>query len=590
MKKVNRLFLSVALLSVAGYWWGTTATASDAAPWDSYRLYLQGLLEERAGRTAEAMAAYQEALRRDPNAEFLKKSLAGLYDVRSDTAVAISAYELYLEENPDNVEALAHVGQLYYLSGRFQEAREVLDRAVLLAPKNSTLHFWRALVAQEEGKWEDAVLHMKQAAKHNPDPGLLLRLATYYSRLGQTKESIRVLNRLHRLQPDNPDFMYFLALAYEDRGKPRSAIRWLDRALAISPDQPELHFHLALNWDKRKRFDKVEEHLLKAIEQDPHNALALNYLGYSWVERNTRLPEALGFIERAVAQDPQNMAYRDSLGWAYFRLGRSTEAATVLSSTVYPANDPVVWSHYGDVLMAIGNPAEAVRAWQEGLLLSPNDKELLKRLGEEGRPTHVVPLSAPRTLLKRVEGNFRQLGALSGLAGVSVRAGGRTFSGQGLFYYSRPNLFRLEVLGPFLAPQAVLIYDGKAHWTPAMNTTGDEGPWLGLWASILSGDFFKGFDDTTVQVRQEGTRLVYSSPGGELRLNAQEKSVEEAKILTGEGNTVVLKFRSPREEEGLMLPRVVEGESQEGGFRFTLQFSRLSVNPVLKKSLFLPAP
>lgn len=590
MNKVNRFFLSAMILSIAGNWMGSTARASDATPWDSYRLYLQGLLEERAGRTAQAIASYQEALRRDPNAEFLKQSLAGLYSVQSDTAAAINAFEIALEENPENLEVLAHLGQLYYLAGRFQEAQEVLTQALLLAPQNPTLHFWRALVAQEEGKWEDAVLHMKQAAKLNPDPGSLLRLATYYGRLGQTKESIRVLNRLHRLQPDNPDFMYFLALAYEDREKPRSAIRWLNRALAISPDQPELYFHLALNWDKRKRFDKVEEHLLKAIEQDPHNALALNYLGYSWVERNTRLPEALGFIERAVAQDPQNQAYRDSLGWAYFRLGRSTEAATVLSSTVYAANDPVVWSHYGDVLMAVGNPAEAVRAWQEGLLLSPNDKELLKRLGEEGRPTRVAPLSAPRTLLKRVEGNFRQVGALSGLAGMSVRVGGRAFSGQGLFYYSRPNLFRLEVLGPFLAPQAVLIYDGKAHWTPAINTTGDEGPWLDLWARILSGDFFKGFDDPSVQVRQEGARLVYSSPGGELRLNAREKSVEEAKIFTAEGNTVVLKFRSPREEEGLLLPRVVEGESQGGGFRFTLQFSRLSVNPALKKSLFLPAP
>lgn len=559
-------------------------------PWESYRLYLQGLLDERAGRTAQAMAAYQEALRRDPNAEFLKHSLAGLYDVRSDTAAAINGYELYLEDHPDNLEALTHLGQLYYLSNQFQDAREVLDQGLLQAPGNATLHFWRALVAQEEGKWEDAVLHMKQAAKNNPDPSLLLRLATYYSRLGQTKEAIRVLCRLQKLQPENPDFMYYLALAYEDTGKPRSAIRWLTRALAIRPDQPELHFHLALNWDKRKRFDRAEAHLIKSIEQDPENALAMNYLGYSWADKNIHTVEALVLIERAVALDPKNLAYRDSLGWAYFRLGRSTEAATVLASTVYPANDPVVWSHYGDVLMVLGRGSEAVRAWQEGILLSPNDNDLLRRLGEEGRPAHVDPVSAPRTLLKRVEGNYRQLTTLSGLASVHVRADGRALSGQGLFYYTRPALFRLEVLGPFLAPQAVLIYDGKPHWTPAVSTSGEEGPWMALWAEVLSGDFFKRFDDPSVQVRQEGTRLVYLSAGGELRLNAREKSLEEAKILSADGSSVSLRFRSPHEEAGILLPRVIEGESPRDGFRFSLQFSRFSVNPFLKPSLFVPAP
>lgn len=588
MTKSARVVPGLAVLGFAAFLSCSTSWAVDDAPWDSYRLYLQGLLDERAGRTAQAMAAYQEALRRDPNAEFLKQALAGLYDVRRDTAAAIHASERDLEENPDRIETFIHLGELYYLSHRFQDAREVLDQGLLQSPENPSLHLWRGLTAQAEGKWEDAIVHLKQAAKNNPDPALLLRLATCYSQLGRPKEAIRLLSRLQRDQPENPDFMYFLALAYEETGKPRPAIRWLNRAVAIRPDQPDFHFHLALNWDKRKRFDRAEVHLLKAIELDPENALAMNYLGYTWADKNVRPEEALALIERAVALDPQNLAYRDSLGWAYFRVGRSTEAAKVLSATVYPANDPVVWSHYGDVLTALGRGEEAVRAWQEGLLLSPNDKDLLKRLGEDGRPTRVVPASAPRTLLKRVEGNYRQLNALSGLAAMTVRADGRALSGQGLFYYTRPALFRLEVLGPFLAPQAVLVYDGKSHWTPPVSA--EDGPWLALWGEVLSGDFFKRFDDPSVRVRQEGTRLVYVSKEGELRLNAKEKSVEEAKLFTADGAPLVLKFLSPREAEGLILPGGIEGESPRGDFRFSIHFSRLSVNPSLKPALFVPEP
>jgi tetratricopeptide (TPR) repeat protein len=566
------------------------SSAASATPWDSYRLYLRGLLDERAGRTAQAMEAYQEALRGDPNAEFLKESLAGLTEGQLDTGTMIRSYEQYLEDVPDHLETLTHLGQLYYLSNRIEEAKDVLDRALVLSPHSPALHYWRGLVAQEEGKGDDAVYHLKLASTNNPDPGLLLRLATYYSRSGEPKETIRILKRLHRLQPENPDFMYFLALAYEDMGKSRSAIRWLNRALKKSPDQPDLLFHLALNWDKLKRFDRTEAYLLHAIEQSPQNALALNYLGYSWADKNVRTAEALELIQRAVALDPKNSAYQDSLGWAYFRVGRSAEAETVLSSIVYVANDPVVWSHYGDVLNAVGRGPEAVRAWQEGLLLSPNDRDLLLRLGEEGRPSQVVPLSAPRTLLKRVEGNYRQVSSLSGLASVRVRAGENSLSGQGLFYYTRPDLFRLEVLGPFMVPQAVLVYNGEAHWTPAISTPGDEGPWMALWGEVLSGNFFKRFDDPSVHVQQEGTTLLYLSKGGKLRLDAQKKSVVEAEIVAGEGDTVILKFSSPREEEGLVLPRVIEGETARGGFRFTLTFSRLSINPSLKPALFIPAP
>lgn len=549
-----------------------------------------GEIQQRQGDFSAAEKSFKKILASDPSNVEAQLGLAGLYDVQGDTVAATAAYEAYVEEHPDAVEVLTRLGQLYHASNRMPEARAVLDRAVGLSPENRSVHFWRALVAQEEGQWDDAVHHMELAAKNTVEPGILLRLAYYSNRQGKPKEAIKTLRRLQRSQPDNPDFMLYVALAYEDLEKHREAIRWLNRAVAKNPDQPDLHFHLALNWDKRNRFDRVETHLLRVIELDPKNALGLNYLGYSWVDKNVRLPEALGLIQRAVDLDPKNLAYRDSLGWAYFRLGRLDEAEATLGSTVYAANDPVVWSHYGDVLNALGRGPEAVRAWQEGLLLSPNDRDLLKRLGEDGRPSRVVSLSAPRTLLKRVEGNYRQVVSLSGLAAVEVRAGGSSLSGQGLFYYTRPGLFRLEVLGPFMVPRAVLVYDGRSHWSPAVSLPGEEGPWLALWGNILSGDFFARFDDPSVHVRQEGTTLVYVSKTGELRLEARHKSVVEAKIVTERGDTVFLKFRSPREEEGVVLPHVVEGESARGEFSFTLQFSRLSVNPPLKPALFVPVP
>jgi tetratricopeptide (TPR) repeat protein len=545
-------------------------------------------IQERQGDFSAAEESYKKIIQSDPSNGEARLGLAALYDARGEYPSAIRAYEDYLERHPDNVDVLTRLGQLYYSSGQWGQAGELFDRSLELAPDNNGIHFWRALVAQEEKQWELAVDHMARVAKDNPEPGVLLRLASYYDHLGQKKESLRVLRQLQRKHPKNPDFMYYLALAYEDRGKTRTAIRWLNRAVAQNPNQPQFPFHLALNWDKRNRFDKAEEYLLRTIDLDPTHALALNYLGYSWVEKNQRLEEALPLIQRAVSLDPENPAYRDSLGWAFFRLKRYEEAEEVLGSVVYVAHDPVVWSHYGDVLKVLGREAEAVRAWQEGLLLSPDDPELLKRLGVEGRPSRVTPLSASRTLLKRVEGNYRQLTSLSGLAAVSVRSDGRTVKGRGLFYYTRPGAFRVEILGPFFTPQAVLVYDGKAHWSPAVETSGDEAAWLALWAEVLVGDFFKRFDDPAVVVQQEGTTLLYVAPEGKLRLDARQNNLVDAQLTVPGSPPIRLTFRDSREEEGIRLPRVVEGESSQNDFRFTLEFSRLTINPSLKPSLFRP--
>ena len=74
-------------------------------------------------------------------------------------------------------------------------------------------------------------------------------------------------------------------------------------------------------YERQKKYDLAEESFHKVIADDPKNALALNYLGYMLADRGTRLEEALGYIRRAVALDPQNGAYLDSLGWAYYRMG-----------------------------------------------------------------------------------------------------------------------------------------------------------------------------------------------------------------------------------------------------------------------------
>src|SRR3970282_1797419 len=101
-------------------------------------------------------------------------------------------------------------------------------------------------------------------------------------------------------------------------------------ALAKEPEQPELLYDLALTAEKLERYDLLESHLRKLIQVKPEHAHAYNALGYSFAERNTRLPEARKLIEKALELAPEDYFILDSLGWVQYREGGLKGAAGTL--------------------------------------------------------------------------------------------------------------------------------------------------------------------------------------------------------------------------------------------------------------------
>ena len=110
---------------------------------------------------------------------------------------------------------------------------------------------------------------------------------------------------------------------------------------------------------------------------EPESAPILNYLGYMNADRNVRVDEALRMIEKAVALDPENNAYLDSLGWAQFRVGRVEEAErNVRKSLAKGGKNAVVLEHLGDILKAQGRVADALDYWQKALVGEDDEGEL----------------------------------------------------------------------------------------------------------------------------------------------------------------------------------------------------------------------
>ncbi|MCS6760242.1 MAG: tetratricopeptide repeat protein, partial [Candidatus Devosia euplotis] len=140
-------------------------------------------------------------------------------------------------------------------------------------------------------------------------------------------------------------------------------------ALAITggehPTDWRFYYVRGISYERAKQWPKAEVDFLKALELNPDQPAALNYLGYSWIDQDMHLTEALAMIERAVDAQPQDGYVVDSLGWAFYKLGRIDEAVQTLERAVLlRPNDPELNDHLGDAYWTIGRHLEARFQWR----------------------------------------------------------------------------------------------------------------------------------------------------------------------------------------------------------------------------------
>ena len=133
--------------------------------------------------------------------------------------------------------------------------------------------------------------------------------------------------------------------------------------------------------ERSGQFEKAERDFRGALELHPNSAQVLNYLGYSYVDRNEKLDEALNLIQRAVELRPDDGYIIDSLAWAYFRLGRYEEAVAPMERAVSAMpGDPLVNDHMGDVYWMVDRHREAEIQWRRALSLKPETEEEAHRI------------------------------------------------------------------------------------------------------------------------------------------------------------------------------------------------------------------
>lgn len=310
--------------------------------------YNEGILLDHQGRFDEARQDFEKMVELTSHANgaytadeknnrgiFLDR-LAAVYREQNKVDLAIATYQKMVELGGDNAER-AYQGEVeaYHDGLQFEKALDVARKAAEANPKQRGPKLILAEAQMDAGKSEDALATAKSLLDNSKDDRTTwLEISDIDKRMRRYKDAEDALGKAGALTTEKSDQTYLLFL----RG-----------ALA----------------ERQKHFEPAEQYFHQVLDQEPTNAMALNYLGYMYADRGIRLPEALKLIKQAVDLDPANGAYLDSLGWTYFKLGQYELAEDNLRRAVErEQTDPTVHDHLGDLYEKTGRIRLAAAQWE----------------------------------------------------------------------------------------------------------------------------------------------------------------------------------------------------------------------------------
>jgi tetratricopeptide (TPR) repeat protein len=342
---------------------------------DAYGRYLV-----RHGRPEDAKALYERALSANPGNPTVEWALRDLAAKKTPqplvsspaegVAEALFGISASLTDERSTDIAILYLNLTLYLRPEFDLAR------VLLASRYEGMDRYdmaNSIYTRIQPSSPYYAMTQVQAAIND-------------GRLGQTNVGIAKLKALSAIQPQEADIWTALGDLFRNADQYKDAAVAYEKAIAGTPKGDRrligLLYARGVSLKQSDRWGEAERDFQAALKLNPDRADVLNYLGYSWVEKGEHLDEAVSMLEKARALRPLDGFIADSVGWAYYRLGRFDDAAHALEEAVQlspGASD--INDHLGDAYWRVGRKIDARFQWQHALQLNPaaEQKAVLER-------------------------------------------------------------------------------------------------------------------------------------------------------------------------------------------------------------------
>ena len=256
--------------------------------------------------------------------------------------------------NPKFTFNLSLVAENYYLNKDYEKAKKVLKKFT----KEEDFYYWYRLKkeAQIIGKLrndQESLNYITSNFKkiERPNKKILFDIANFYKKTKNYEEAIKyytkIINDLEESSDIRSDILYRRGGSYE----------------------------------RIKNYKEADKDLLNALSVSPNDAYVLNYLAYSWLERDYKIEEAIEMLEIAYKAKSNDPYIIDSLGWAYYLTDDYLEAEKFLKRAVeLMPDDPVVNDHYGDILWKLNRKIQARYFWSNVLKMDDAEEDIIKKI------------------------------------------------------------------------------------------------------------------------------------------------------------------------------------------------------------------
>ena len=288
-------------------------------------------------------------------------------------------------------EFLFLVSNLYSSQDDFVKSNFYLNLSYYLNPK---FYFNLSLIAENQFLNQEYDKVKKTLRKFQKQDSFyywykLKKEAQIISKETNQKESLNYLKaNFEKIKKPNEKILFDIANFYRNAKDYDQAISYYTKVLNIVGDDIEIKSDLlyrrGASYERMGNYEEADKDMLLSLKINPDDAYVLNYLAYSWLERDYKINTAIEMLEKAYSLENNDPYITDSIGWAYYLIDDYVKAEKYMKRAIeLMPNDAIVSDHYGDILWKLGQKIQARYFWKSVLKINDVDEELLKKVNSK---------------------------------------------------------------------------------------------------------------------------------------------------------------------------------------------------------------
>ena len=259
--------------------------------------------------------------------------------------------------NPKFVFNLSLVAENQYLNGEYKKAKKTLKNF----KREDKFYYWYRI------KKESQII----------------------AKLKNEKESLNyIVSQFNKITEPNNRMLFDIANFYKNSKDYSNAIKYYTKLINSLENNLEIKSDLLYrrggSYERNGIYEKADKDLIDALNIDSNDAYILNYLAYSWLERDYKIDEAISMLEKAYKLKSDDPYIIDSIGWAYYLVNDYLKAEKFIKRAVeLMPDDPIVNDHYGDILWMLDRKIQARYFWNNVIEMEKTEIEMIENINKK---------------------------------------------------------------------------------------------------------------------------------------------------------------------------------------------------------------